>query len=105
MSNRNGVSNSMSNWMSYGMSNWMRNSNRVSNSFRVGSNTFIGYISNISIIVISMVFDMLNTTIGKVDRVGTINNTSSIIRLSLVEGSTRVVVGNCISVSVRGWLS
>ena len=47
-----------------------------------------------------MIFDMLDTAIRKVDRVGTINNTSTIIGLSLVEGSTRVVISNSISVSV-----
>lgn len=51
-----------------------------------------------------MVFDMLDTAIRKVDRVGTINNTSTIIGLSLVEGSTGVVISNSISVSVgRGF--
>ena len=48
-----------------------------------------------------MIFDMLDTAIRKVDRVGTINNTSTIIGLSLVEGSTGVVISNSISVSVR----
>ena len=43
---------------------------------------------------------MLDTAIRKVDRVGTINNTSTIIGLSLVEGSTGVVISNSISVSV-----
>merc|ERR1719369_2193374 len=47
-----------------------------------------------------MIFDMLDTAIRKVDRVGTINNTSTIIGLSLVEGSTGVVISNSISVSV-----
>ena len=47
---------------------------------------------------------MLDTAIRKVDRVGTINNTSTIIGLSLVEGSTGVVISNSISVSVgRGF--
>ena len=51
-----------------------------------------------------MIFDMLDTAIRKVDRVGTINNTSTIIGLSLVEGSTGVVISNSISVSVgRGF--
>ena len=107
------MSKCMGNWMSYGMSNWMSDNNRVSNSvgnwrgnsFRVESDAIIGYIGNMSIIVINMVFDMLNTTIGKVDRVGTINNTSSIIRLNLVEGSIRVVISNCMLASAMGRLS
>merc|ERR1712055_943645 len=47
-----------------------------------------------------MVVDMLNTTIRKVDRVGTFNNTSTIIGLSLVECSTRIIISNSISIRV-----
>ena len=101
----NRVGNSVSNWV--GNNSWMGNSmcNLVSNSFRISSNSFIGHISNISIIVISVILDMLDATIRKVDRVRSINYTSSIIRFSLVEGSTRVVISNSISVTVGGGLS
>merc|ERR1712173_189451 len=91
MTNNSRVSNSMGNW--------------VSNSVGIRSSSFISDISNISIIIIGMIFDMLDTTIRKVDRVGTIYNTSTIIGLSLVEGSTRVVISNSISVSVGRGLS
>merc|ERR1719367_2565750 len=91
MTNNSRVSNSMGNW--------------VSNSVGISSSSFISDISNISIIIIGMIFDMLDTTIRKVDRVGTIYNTSTIIGLSLVEGSTRVVISNSISVSVGRGLS
>merc|ERR1719312_1491584 len=91
VSNNSGVSNGVSNWMS-------------SNSGIVRF-SFISNISNISIIVIGMVVYMLDTTIRKVYRVGTFDNTSSIIGLSLVEGSTRVVISNSIGVRVRGGLS
>merc|ERR1740124_174819 len=84
MTNNSRVSNSMGNWMS--------------NSVCIGCNTVIGNISNISIIIISMVVDMLDTSIRKVYRVGAFNNTSTIIGLSLVEGSTRVVISNSIGV-------
>ena len=50
-----------------------------------------------------MIVDMLGTAIRKVDRVGTFYNTSTIIGLSLVEGSTRVVISNSISISVDSW--
>merc|ERR1719278_270583 len=104
----NSMSNSMNNWVGNSMSNWVSNNSRVSNSMGnwvsnsvgIGSSSFISDISNISIIIIGMIFDMLDTAIRKVDRVGTINNTSTIIRLSLVEGSTGVVISNSISVSV-----
>ena len=52
-----------------------------------------------------MIFDMLDTAIRKVDRVGTFYNTSTIIGLSLVEGSTRVVISNSIGVRVGRGLS
>merc|ERR1711983_82904 len=80
------VSNSMSNW--------------VSNCVGIRSNTIISHISNITIIIIGMIVDMLGTAIRKVDRVGTFYNTSTIIGLSLVEGSTRVVISNSIGVRV-----
>ena len=91
MTNNSRVSNSMGNW--------------VSNSVGISSSSFISDISNISIIIIGMIFDMLDTTIRKVDRVGTIYNTSTIIGLSLVEGSTRVVISNSIGVRVGRGLS
>ena len=52
-----------------------------------------------------MIVDMLGTAIRKVDRVGTFYNTSTIIGLSLVEGSTRVVISNSIGVRVGRDLS
>merc|ERR1712095_174456 len=118
MTNNSRVSNSMGNWVSNNsgagnsMSNWVSNNSRVSNSMGnwvsnsvgISSSSFISNISNISIIIIGMIFDMLDTTIRKVDRVGTIYNTSTIIGLSLVEGSTRVVISNGVGVSVGRWI-
>merc|ERR1719402_610280 len=102
------VGNSMGNWVGNSVSNWVGNnswmgnsmSNWVSNSFRIGSNFFIGHISNISIIVIGMIVNMLNATIGKVNRVRSFHNSSTIVRLSLVEGRTRVVISNRICVRI-----
>merc|ERR1712224_1167402 len=84
------------------MCNWVSNNSRVSNSMGnwvsncvgIRSNTIISDISNITIIIIGMIVNMLGTAIRKVDRVGTFYNTSTIIGLSLVEGSTRVVISN-----------
>merc|ERR1712025_1181068 len=93
MSNRVGnsmckrSSNSMGYWVSNGMrQNWgsMGYNRSMSNSFRVGSSSFIGNFRNETIIVIGMVVHMLDTSIRKVDRVGSLNNTSAIIGLSLV---------------------
>merc|ERR1711982_95630 len=91
VSNNSRVSDSMGNW--------------VSNSVGICSNTIISDISNITIIIIDMIVDMLGTAIRKVDRVGTFYNTSTIIGLSLVEGSTRVVISNSIGVRVGRGLS
>merc|ERR1719347_1278922 len=95
------------------MSNWVSNNSRVSNSMGnwvsnsvgIRSNTIIGDISNITIIIIGMIVDMLGTAIRKVDRVGPFYNTGTIIGLSLVEGSTRVVISNSIGVRVGRGLS
>merc|ERR1719435_848104 len=123
MSKNSWVSNSMSHrvgnnsWVSNSMGNWVSNnsmvsqrvsnsmSNWVSNSVSIGSNTIISHISNITIIIIGMIGNMLGTAIRKVDRVGTFHNTGTIIRLSLVEGSTRVVISNSIGVRVGRGLS
>merc|ERR1719347_2351393 len=79
MSNGNRMSNSMSNWMSNSMNNWSSVDNRSSmdnwgsigwsslnnRGLRVDSSSFIGNISNITIISISMVVHMLGTAIRK----------------------------------------
>merc|ERR550519_1547304 len=115
MSNTNAMTkgNTMSNANTKSNNSWVSNNsrvsnsmgNRISNSVGVGSNTIISDISNITIIIIGMIVDMLGTAIRKVDRVGTFYNTSTIIGLSLVEGSTRVVISNSIGVRVGRGLS
>merc|ERR1712106_754485 len=106
MSNKSRMSNSMYNWTSNKsrmcnsmMCNW------VSDSVAIGGDTVISHISNISIIVIGMVVDSLDAAIGKIDRVRALDNTGNIIGLSLVEGSTRVVISNSIGVRVGRDLS
>merc|ERR1719347_2364457 len=95
-------------WVSNSMGNWVSNNSRVSNSMGnwvsnsvgIRSNTIVSDFSNITIIIIGMIVDMLGTAIRKVDRVGTFYHTSTIIGLSLVEGSARVVISNSIGVRV-----
>merc|ERR1711892_382910 len=71
MSNDSWMGNSMSNWvgnnsmMTDSMSNWM------SDSVGISSNSIISDISNITIIIISMIGNMLSTAVRKVDRVRT----------------------------------
>ena len=52
-----------------------------------------------------MIFDMLDTAIRKVDRVGSLNNTGAIVALGLAEGSARVLVSHSVVVGVGGDLS
>ena len=69
-----------------------RGSGVVGLVLRVDTSSFIGDFSNISIITISGVGNMLSTTIGKSDRVPTTHYTSAITSLSSIEGSLGVVV-------------
>merc|ERR1712106_1128035 len=101
VSNKSRMSKSIHNWTS----NKSRMSNWVSNSVAIGRNTVISHIINISIIVIGMVVDSLDAAIGKIDRVRALDNTGTIIGLSLVKGSTRVVISNSIGVRVGRDLS
>merc|ERR1712128_93678 len=77
----------------------------MSESVSISGNAIISDISNITIIIISMIGNMLSTAIREVDRVRTFYNTGTIIGLSLVEGSTRVVISNSIGISVGRGLS
>jgi len=106
MSNR--VGNSMSDRVSNCVrQNWgsMSYNRSMSNSLRVSSSSFIGNFRNETIIVIGMVVHVLDTSIRKVDRIGSLNNPSAIIGLSLVESCSRVVISNSIVVAVRRHLS
>merc|ERR1712123_521662 len=75
------------------------------NSLGVGSRALIADLSDIAIIVVGVVGDSLDTAVREVDRVRSLNNTVAIIGLSLVEGSSRVVISNSIVVGVGGDLS
>ena len=66
-------------------------------------NTFIGDISNITTITISMVVDILDTTIRKSNSVGSFNITISISSFSSIVVSTRVVIMHSILIGVRRW--
>merc|ERR1719318_98078 len=83
----------------------------VSRGLRVGSSSFIGDISNISFIAISLVVNMLGTAIRKSNRVGSCSIASTITSLSSVECSLGVVISNSVSVGVGrrnirvSWLS
>merc|ERR1712025_1128633 len=81
--------------------------NSVSNrdSFRVLSSSGVADIGDEALKIASLVVDSLDTAVREVDRVRSLDNSSSIIGLSLVEGSSRVVISNGVVVGVGGDLS
>jgi len=80
------------------------NSNRVGNSMsnRGNSSSRVGNLSNVTIVVVGMVGDGLDTAVRKVHLVGALNNTGAIVALSLAKGGLGVVVGNSVVVGVGG---
>jgi len=80
-------------------------------SLGVDSSSFIGDISNISLIAISLVVNMLDTAVRKSHRVGSRSIASTITSLSSIESSLGVVISNSVGVGVGrrlirvGWLS
>merc|ERR1719250_463095 len=101
MNNRGSMDNRSSIGRS-GLNNW---------SIRVHSSSFIGNISNISIISISMVVHMLGTTIRKSNRVRSRDSSCTISSLLSIESSVGVVISNSVSIGIGGrlirvsWLS
>ena len=77
--------------------------------FGVDWDSLIGYVSDISVVVVGGVLDMLGATIGKSNIVRSRNNTSSISSLSSVEVSLGVVISNSVLVGVgfvnMSWLN
>merc|ERR1711935_1052663 len=71
-------------------------------SLGVGSGALIADLRDEAIIVVGVVVDSLDTAVREVDRVRSLNNTIAIIGLSLVKGSSRVVISDSIVVGVGG---
>ena len=65
--------------------------------------SLIGHISNIAIIVVGMVLDVLDPAVGKVDGVGSGGGVTVTV-LAGVEGGAGVVIGHGVVVSVDGGL-
>merc|ERR550532_1938100 len=74
-------------------------------SLRVGSSSGVRDLGNVTINVVGVVVDGLDTAVGKVHRVGALNNTGAIVALGLAEGSARVLVSHSVVVGVGGDLS
>jgi len=70
----------------------------------VDSSSFIGHISNIASIAISLVGNMLGTAIRKSNRVRSLSVSGTITGLSSVEVGVGVVISNSVGVSVGGGL-
>merc|ERR1719476_715095 len=69
---------------------------------RGNSSSGVGHLSNVSIVVVGVVVDGLDTAVREVHLVGALNNTGAIVALGLAEGSARVLVSNSVVVGVGG---
>ena len=88
-----------------GVSNSYRANSMCNNwSISISSNTIIGNISNISIIPISSVGNMLCATIRKSNRVRSRGVTSTISSFSSIKTRTRVVIIDSVGVGIGVWL-
>ena len=110
--NRTGDSNGASDSNGMSNSNRARDSNRVGDSMannrsniRVDSSAIVGDLGNVAVGIVSVVVDVLDPAVGEVDRVGAVPEASSIVSLSLLEGSSRQLISHTILVRVGGDLS
>merc|ERR1719420_1525469 len=74
-------------------------------SLRVGSSSGVGDLGDVTINVVGVVVDGLDTAVRKVHLVGALNNTGAIVALGLAESSARVFVSHSVVVGVGGDLS
>merc|ERR1719370_925429 len=98
-------------------SNGMGNSNRTGDgmadntvadsdsNIRVGSSAVVGDLGNEAVGVICVVVHVLDPAVGKVYRVGPVPESSSIVRLCLLESSARELISHTVLVGVGGDLS
>merc|ERR1711990_837516 len=73
-----------------------------SNSLRVDSSALVGHLSHISVNIVGVGVDVLDTAVRKVDRVGALPGSSAIVSLRSIKASSRVVVGHSVLVGVGG---
>merc|ERR1719464_1931934 len=74
----------------------------TSNSSGEGSSAVVGDLSDVSINVVSVVVDVLDPSVGQVDRVVSLPGCGAIVSLGSVKAGSRVVVSNGILVGVGG---
>ena len=96
----NGNRTSDSNRVGNGMAdNTMSNSD---GNIRVGGSAVVGDLGHVALGVISVVVDVLDPAVGKVDGVGAVPHTGAVVRLSLLEGGAGVVIVDAVLVGVGG---
>merc|ERR1719153_271130 len=73
-------------------------------SLRVDRHSLVRHISDVSVVVVGSVFDMLGPAVGKSNRVGSGDSSGAVSGLSSVEGGLGVVISNTILESIGGGL-
>merc|ERR1712106_725396 len=96
------VADSSNKAMSNSSNHTVSNSVANSNSLRVDSSALVGHLSHVSVNIVGVVVDVLDTAVRKVDRVGALSGSSAIVRLRSIKASSRVVVGHSVLVGVGG---
>merc|ERR1712106_1032346 len=96
------VADSSNKAMSNSSNHTVSNSVANSNSLRVDSSALVGHLSHVSVNIVGVVVDVLDTAVRKVDRVGALPGSSAIVRLRSIKASSRVVVGHSVLVGVGG---
>ena len=101
-SSNNSMANSSNKAMSNSSNHTVSNSVANSNSLRVDSSALVGHLSHISVNIVGVVVDVLDTAVRKVDGVGALPGSSAIVRLRGIKASSRVVVGHSVLVGEGG---
>ena len=83
---------------------WCSSNVSTSRSSRVLSLSGVSHLSHVSSDIVGVISNSLNPAVRKVDRVRSTHNTSSIVRLRLLEVGVGVVVSYGVGVGVRGGL-
>jgi hypothetical protein len=103
-SNRGSVSNSHRGMVDHRVSHSMSHRGSLNHSLRVRGSSLIGHLSHISINIVGVIADMLDTAVRESHRVRSSDDTSSIVGLCLLEVGVGVVISHSIVVGVGGSL-
>ena len=75
------MANSSNKAMSNSSNHTVSDSMSDSNSLREDSSALVGHLSHVSVNIVGVVVDVLDATVRKVDRVGSLPSSSAIVRL------------------------